>query len=43
MQMTRLKMYVKFTWLCTTSMFLPTALMNARVEEALRELEAAKR
>lgn len=41
--MTKLRMYAKFAWIYTTSMFLPTAIITPRITKALEELEEAKR
>ena len=40
--MGKFMMYVKFVWIYTTSMFLPTQVMEARVGKAMKELEEAK-
>ena len=40
--MTLVKMYIKFLWIYTTSMFLPTAIITPRIERALKELEEGK-
>ena len=37
--MTKLKLYAKFCWIYTTSMFLPTAILTPRIEKALAELD----
>lgn len=37
--MKKMKLYAKFCWIYTTSMFLPTALLIPRVEAALVELD----
>ena len=38
----KIKMYARFVWIYTTSLFLPTQMMEERVGKALKELEESK-
>lgn len=40
--MGKLKMYARFAWVYTTSLFLPTAIVTPRVQKLLEEWEAMK-
>jgi hypothetical protein len=41
--MRKVKRVAKFVWLYLSSMFLPTALVTARVEKALKEFDEEQR
>jgi hypothetical protein len=40
--MERFKMYLKFAWVYTTSLFVPTAIVTPRVEKLVKEFEELK-